>query len=477
MKPSFYSRLAEHANNRRERAAVVAGPLAFSYPQLFERVGQGAAFLRAQGIDAQSAVGLSISDEVEHLVATLSLMALGATHIVLATHDPQGAREKIAKRARLTHTLATDKVFSIEGLVQTNWPNQLPPARAINIAPDTRATLLLRTSGTTGDMNLVPFSEEQLALQAETHPDYSRERFFRLASIEHNNSKRHRLYCLWAGGTNIFRTSAADEDLVNFVAEHDISCLDVSRIHAVDMADGGRAKALAARLKIRLGGSPLPIHVRRAILAGVTPSLFVRYGATECGVIAMAGPADHDDDETVGRPIPGVRLQVVDADSRPVPDGESGSIRLRAPGMATAYFDSPADSAKRFRDGWFYPGDIGRMRPDGQLIVQGRSDDMMILNGVNVFPAEIEQVLEQHPSVALAVALALDSNVHGQIPVAVVETRPGAGISPLELRAYAKNFLALRTPRKIIFVDIMPRTPQGKVSRHQLINLFQPAGE
>jgi long-chain acyl-CoA synthetase len=273
------------------------------------------------------------------------------------------------------------------------------------------------------------------------------------------------------GGTNVFRPPR-DFDEAMFCREYGVTCLDISRMHASNLAAQGGPGRFDG-VKLRTGGSAIPIDVRRAIEQQVTPLLYVRYASTESGAIAMAGPGEHDEAETVGRPLPGVDLQIVGPDDRPLPTGETGRIRLRALGMATGYLDGGEQAASRFRDGWFWSGDVGMLRPDGSLIVQGRQDDMMILNGVNIFPAEIERVLERHPAVHVAAALPLPSRVHGQIPVAAVELRADAVAAPTELQSYAREHLGLRAPRRILVIDRLPRNSQGKIMRREIANLFE----
>jgi len=152
----------------------------------------------------------------------------------------------------------------------------------------------------------------------------------------------------------------------------------------------------------------------------------------------------------------------------------STTLSPSASGMATGYVDNPSQTAQRFRDGWFYPGDVGTLRGDGQLIVQGRRDDMIVLNGLNIFPAEIERVLERHPSVAEAAALPLPSTVHGQIPVAAVVLRAGESVTAAELRRFCHQHLGLRTPRRVLVLDQLPKNSQGKTMKRDLANAFQP---
>jgi acyl-coenzyme A synthetase/AMP-(fatty) acid ligase len=227
-------------------------------------------------------------------------------------------------------------------------------------------------------------------------------------------------------------------------------------------------------VKLRPGGAAVPALLRRRILDEVTPHLYVRYAATECGAIAMAHPRDHDDEATCGVPLAGVDLEIVADDGAAMPVGKIGEIRLRAPGMAAGYLRDPAKTAQRFRGGWFYPGDIGYLRKDGQLVVVGRKDDMINLNGINIFPAEIERVLEQHPDVVAAAIVSLESSVHGQVPIAAVELRAGSTTTPTQILGFARERLALRAPRRIAIVENMPRNEQGKILKSGVRSLVLP---
>jgi acyl-CoA synthetase (AMP-forming)/AMP-acid ligase II len=471
---TFLSRLQDLARERPDHPALVSADRVILFRELALLVEAAAAHLDGVMPDNGRPVGVTITDEIEHLVAVLGLMAAGRSVITLGSHETEPSRATLAARAGVTLVLADADHGAPQGVAAAIWPGSLalPPAISPRPAgPAMSPTLLLSTSGTMGGANLIPFSEAQIALQSLRHPEYDTERLLRLASIEYNNSKRHRLYCLWMGGTNVFRPAGALASAIDFALDHDVSCLDISRMHVSEiltLPDPARLKDV----KVRTGGSEVPWDLRRRVLAEVTPQLFVRYATSEFGAVAMAGPGDHDEEAPCGRPVSGVALEVVDDDG-PLAVGEIGEIRLRAEGMATGYFENPEMTALRFRDGWFYPGDAGRLRPDGQVVVLGRKDGMINLNGINIFPAEIEQVLERHPDVAASAALPIASGIHGQIPVAVVELKPGATVTTAGLMAYAREKLAVRTPRRILIVEAMPRNPQGKILRGEIAYLFR----
>jgi acyl-CoA synthetase (AMP-forming)/AMP-acid ligase II len=218
----------------------------------------------------------------------------------------------------------------------------------------------------------------------------------------------------------------------------------------------------------------VPFRLRQAVLAHVTPHLHVSYGTTETGGVCLAYPHEHDDPrEPVGRPVAGVDVEIVDGDRRPLAPGEVGEIRLRAAGMVDHYVGDPETTRRRFEDGWFYPGDLGARLPGGALCVQGRLDDMMILNGMNIFPAEVERVLESMPGVRHAARLAVRSPVHGDIPVAAVEVAPD-GPAPDAISRFAREQLGMRAPRRVVVLDALPRNAGGKVVKREIAALVEP---
>ncbi|RYE08315.1 MAG: hypothetical protein EOP22_14075 [Hyphomicrobiales bacterium] len=462
----FWGQLRRHGMTGRGDAIVKDGP-ALDWAGLLARVEREAAALQAAGLRAGMHVGITIPDEIEHFVASLALLRLGAWQVALATHDTAAEREAIAARAGVSHVLLGPQGEpAAVGPGALSWP--LPAGDVAAPASDAGG-VLLRTSGTTGTMNIVPLSGDALLVQAARHPEYAGGRLLRPASIEHNNSKRHRLYCAAMGGTNVF-LPAGQVDLADYCRRLGVTALDLALMQAADL------QGQPFDCEVRVSGSSVPHDLRQRLLATAAPKLVVRYGATEVGTIAVAGPAAHAGEGSVGRVVAGIELEIVDADGWALPHGESGQIRLRGEGIAAFYLDAPEQSAARFREGWFWPGDIGALAADGTLRVLGRADDMINLNGINIFPSEIERVLESHPEIGAAAALGLPSPVHGQIPVAAVELKPGRTALAQELQAFARERLALRAPRRILIVEALPRNSQGKIVRRELAAKFHILG-
>lgn len=461
----YLDRLKQHAAEQGDRPAIASAAQGWTYGQLLQAVQQRMAALDRAGIAPGHTIGLQVADEAEHLILALALLGLGTRQITLASFDADALHAQIALRAGVTHRLDDQDALALK---QQAGPGLAQPPT------DRPGGLYLKTSGTTGNIQIVPFTEAQVAAQAERHAEYAHERLLRLASFEHNNSKRHRLYCVWAGGTNVFKPPG-HFDLPAFLEAQRVTCLDISRMHAADLA-GLPASDRFRGIKIRTGGSAVPHALRARLEQAVTAQLYVRYATTESGAIAMARPGQHSAEEGVGQPLAGVRLEIVNADDQPLPTGEIGQVRLQAAGLADGYLDAPDDTNKRFRSGWFYPGDLGLLKPDGTLVLQGRTDDMIILNGLNIYPAEIERALETHPAIRTAAALGLPSAIHGQIPVAAVELHPGSSLDLAELKQGLRLALGLKAPRRILQLEALPRNQQGKVLKRALLALFNPPG-
>jgi acyl-CoA synthetase (AMP-forming)/AMP-acid ligase II len=213
--------------------------------------------------------------------------------------------------------------------------------------------------------------------------------------------------------------------------------------------------------------------LRREFRARFGKPVFVHYGAREFGRISTTYLGDSDDAlESVGAPVPWVELEIVDAEGNALPADAIGELRVRSECMSHEYHGDAVATARHFRNGWFYPGDLASLTLDGTVRVHGRADDMMILNSIKIFPAEIERVLEEHPGVKAAAAFARPSRAHGDIPLAAVELHPSAGIANEELLARARERLGVRAPRRIIVVDALPRNAAGKILKHELIDLI-----
>ncbi|WP_103501666.1 AMP-binding protein [Streptomyces sp. SM14] len=232
------------------------------------------------------------------------------------------------------------------------------------------------------------------------------------------------------------------------------------------------------------GSAPLLARDHQAFEARTGHAILERYGMTETGM-NTTNPYDGGPRKpgTVGKPLPGVETRVTDRESgRALPDGETGIIEVRGPNVFAGYWQLPEKTASEFRaDGFFVTGDLGHVDEDGYLSIVGRDKDLVISGGLNVYPKEIEQLLDVHPEVLESAVIGVPHPDFGETVVAVVVPAPGsAPRADALLDAVAGELARYKHPRAVRFVEALPRNVMGKVQKAELrkryADLFVDAG-
>lgn len=221
-------------------------------------------------------------------------------------------------------------------------------------------------------------------------------------------------------------------------------------------------------------GEPLPDSVRIGFQERFGVTLRQGYGLTETSPVVSVCSAGAHREGTVGKPIRNVEVRIVDSEGRDLSAGGEGEILVRSPGVMKGYYKKPDETRRVIdADGWFRTGDIGRLDEDGYLTVTGRVKEMLIIGGENVFPREIEAVLEAHEGVLQAAVIGVPDESRGEVPVAFVIPRHGANVSEQELRNHAKRSLAgFKVPKQVHIREDLPQSPTGKVLKRRLRELL-----
>jgi malonyl-CoA/methylmalonyl-CoA synthetase len=202
-----------------------------------------------------------------------------------------------------------------------------------------------------------------------------------------------------------------------------------------------------------------------------------RYGMTEAGMIA-SNPIDSSGRiaGSVGFPLPGVSIRVADAAGTDMPAGEVGEVLIRGKSVFRGYWRMPEKTAESFQDGWFKSGDLGYLDPQdpGRLFLVGRAKELIITGGYNVYPKEIEDVLESHDSVKEAAVIGLPDEDFGEKVFAVVSLAEEGAVPAAKLIEYCRERLAgYKCPKQVVEVDALPRNAMGKIQKTQLVERFR----
>jgi len=446
---------------------------ALSYAELDRHADEVAAGLRGEGVREGDVVALVGGSTTEYVVAYLAAARLGA--ITTGVNPRLTAAERDAVLAVADPVVVLDD----DAIADLRVPGAPPPP---TLPPDPeRLVAIVFTSGTTGVPRGAVFGNRELAAIARIdagdrwgtpghHPGM-------LASTQfaHVGFMTKLPWYLRTGTTTYLLERWRPPEVLRLIAEHRITSI------------GGIAPQLALLLRdpdlerfdlscvetIVMGGAASPPALVREARARLGAAYSIRYSSTESGGVGTATAFDADDEEalhTVGRPRPGVEVEIRDEQGRPVGTGEVGEVALRSPCVMRGYWRDPEATAQVLRDGWLHTGDLGRMDERGCLRLVGRTKEMFVRGGYNVYPLEVEAVLADHPAVRAVAVVPRPDEVLGEIGVAVV-VPANADLPPTleELRSFASTRLAgYKLPEAIRVVDELPLTSMQKIDRRAL---------
>ncbi len=221
------------------------------------------------------------------------------------------------------------------------------------------------------------------------------------------------------------------------------------------------------------GAAPIPHHLLETLTEKIPGVICEAYGLSECTMGCCANPPSREGFRlgSVGLPMQDTEIKIVDAETgvEEVPVGEIGEICIKGPQVMQGYWNKPQETAEVLRDGWLYTGDIGRFDEDGYLYIVDRKKDMLIYKGYNVYPRDLEDVINAHPAVAQSAVVGKYDERSGDIPIAFVELVPGAEASEEELLEYANGKLAAYKKIKLLkIVETLPASGAGKILRREL---------
>jgi long-chain acyl-CoA synthetase len=225
------------------------------------------------------------------------------------------------------------------------------------------------------------------------------------------------------------------------------------------------------------GAAPMPPSAIVDFETRYRVPLIEGYGLSETTVALTVNPLKGPHKAgTVGRPLPGIEMAIVDNDGRPVPDGRDGEVVARGAIVMRGYLNKPAETATALQDGWLHTGDVGHLDEDGYLVLVDRKKELIIRGGENISPSEVEAVLAAHPAVLEVAVVGRSDAVMGEEPVAFVVVHAEAQLSPEELLSEARTVLAkFKVPREVRFIDALPRNAMGKVLKAPLRDLVNQA--
>jgi acyl-CoA synthetase (AMP-forming)/AMP-acid ligase II len=452
-----------------------------SYEELTGRSRSVARYLADNGLKRGDVLAVNVNDPQVHCCTILGAMAAGVTTLSAVGPRPV-LPNNLALAAMITDQPATS-VGDVRLLrVGANWLKDLPfesdfPAAAANGSEG--IARIICTSGTTGEQKAVPFTEEQLiqrvwAQVAGLRSLAGPSKTLGMMGLSSGAGFTNMMLVLMTGGTLMLIPGMQQLSRVSSLYKMDRIIASTAQLIAMLRQQDNESADFVGVQSMVVGGSHIPRSVAKRARA-ICRNIICLYGSTEVGVVATA-PAETTikHQSAVGFVNPGVRVEIVDESGTALGLDREGIIRIQVPGAPTRYLNDPVASRNVFRDGWFYPGDIGSLSGDGLLFVSGRVAERINAGGVKVAPNVIEDVFGQRPEISDAAAFEfINEEGISEIGVALVphENVDRATFNRIELRQSIQKQLRERTPKRWVIVKEIPRNEQGKIDRSALQRL------
>lgn len=467
--------LQRHAQERPDRLALVTTDARWTFAELERTVDAVARRLRFLGIEPRQVVATDLAPGDDWIV-TLALLRIAASSVSLTGIADLGelAVDALltgpgAPRFRSARTVTIDRLWIEQAVVDSDETDA--PSPTVLFARDDAICRVIMTSGTTGSPR-----GAALSVRAVSHRLEGLHRYWTDARVELNlmslstTGGFHTALASLLHGTPYLAVLTTGEATLRLLAELEVEVLAGSPVQVGRFVQVVRESgiALPSLREVRTAGGAAPLSLLGAI--GETLAVPVRgvYGSTEGGGVTVRMLTLHDDPANVGRPLPGTELQIVDDDVE-VPVGQSGEVRYRSNGLASGYLGGNADGS--FQGGWFYPGDTGRLDVEGNLVLDGRSSEIVNVGGVKIDPATVDAAVDGFPGIIDAATFIIEQSPGvPELGLAVVAT------ADCDLRAL-DQVLRQRLPGKhpTVFgqVSVIPRNRMGKVERGRLTDEFR----
>ncbi len=481
-----------------EHVALRLDDVTVTYGEFDDATARVAGMLRDRGVQKGDRVGLMLPNVPYFPIAYYGVLRLGGVvvpmnvllkgrettfylsdpgaKVVLAWHEFLDSAEAGAQEAG-TEVIAV-KPGEFEGLLQS-----APAVSEVAPAEDDDTAVILYTSGTTGTPKGAELTHGSLYKNAEVTartlmyctPDDVVLGALPLFHVFGQTCSMNT--CVLTGATLTLLPRFDPAKALEIIQRDRVTVFQgVPTMYVALLNHPDREKYDTSSLRLcNSGGAALPVEVLRGFDEAFACKVLEGYGLSETSPVATF---NHPDKErkpgSIGTPIEGVELRLVDDDGNEVGGDDVGEIAIRGHNIMKGYWNRPDATEAAIRHGWFHTGDIARRDEDGYYFIVDRKKDLIIRGGYNIYPREVEEVLYEHPAVAEAAVVGMPDPSLGEEVAAAVVLKPGSSATPDELRDFVKGQVAAyKYPRRVDVVDQLPKGPTGKILKREI--RMQPA--
>ncbi|CAN5659260.1 AMP-binding protein [soil metagenome] len=508
--------LNEHAEAHPDRVFLVFGDRRLTYGQVDARSSAIAAALHELGVERGDRIALDLPNWPEFVISLFAAAKLGAVIVPLNPRYTVPELQYMLRHSEATVVVCAetfngvdylqlfegfltslpdlqyvvtvgeedlwydDRIYQFEDLESSGEGRQVPD---VDIDPAADTFAILYTSGTMGKPKGVALTHENLLLTAAATADSialtSDDLVFGIATVFHVFGLGPGvLGTLIAGAGLVLQEQFEPGAALDLIEKHRVTVhYGVPTVYITEMRENEATRRDLSSLRTGIvAGAPVGDDLMRRIRADLCPNLCVAYSLTETSsTVAMTRVDDSEQKAifTVGRPLPGNTLRILDLDGTILPEESLGEIAIRGAGVMKGYYRQPGETSHSFdEDGYFLTGDLGMIDEEGYLHIVGRRKELIIRGGFNVYPREVEDRLHAHPGVLDVTVVGLPHEVLGEQVCACILPVEGAIITGEEIKDWCRSTLAdYKIPDIVRFFDSFPLTGSGKVRRVELARM------
>jgi O-succinylbenzoate-CoA ligase len=451
--------------------------------EFLDAIARAAAALQRHGVSAGDVVAIMLPNTVAFVVSLFAAWRLGAAVTPINPSLRQAEVDyQIADAGSkvLVADAAPEFDTGADAVVTTKELSSGQPTADVLTAPhhgDDTLALLIYTSGTTGRPKGVMLDHANLTAMCRSVIDG-----FMLTAGDHsllilplfhvNGIVVGTLSPLLAGGRATLAGRFKPDTFFDRIERSRATYFSaVPTIYTMLLGQPASVKPDTSSVRFAIcGAAPASVELLEGFESRYGIPLIEGYGLSEGSCASTVNPlAGKRKAGTVGLPLPGQTIRLVDAGGNQVPDGEAGEVVIKGPNVMRGYLNRPEETAKTLVDGWLHTGDVGKFDEDGYLVLVDRAKDMIIRGGENIYPREIEAVVHQLPQIAEAAVVGRSNAVYGEEPVLFVSLHPDKSISIDQIRDHLSASLAkYKLPVEITIIGDLPKNPVGKIDKPRL---------
>jgi long-chain acyl-CoA synthetase len=494
----------ESAAEHGDKIFMFFGNREISYRELNQAANRVAAGLVRLGIKKGSKVALLVTNRPEFVFSMFGAYKLGAVTVPINcnlkaeeieyiisnsdastiitspefTETVRGVQSRVA--ALKTFVVLGDDLYG--GIPFDALMTEKPDEPAVDVLPEDEASIIY-TSGTTGKPKGVILTHDNYCFDARSMVEGANitesDRYMCVLPLFHVNGQVVTVIGPMVAGASMvlcegFSPSTFFADLERFQAT---TFSAVPTIYSILLNLPDASAYDLSRLSMCIcGAAPMPVEVFTEFEKRFSAFIIEGYGLSEGTCASCVNPVGGlRKIGSIGLPLPGQEMKIVDSDGRPLGTGEVGEIVTRGRHVMKGYYKNPQATAEVLKDGWLYTGDLGYSDEDGYFFISGRKKEMIIRGGANIYPKEVEEILYQHPAVKEAAVIGVPDKIWGEEVVACVILKDEAQATEEVLIAFAKQKLAdYKCPKQVFFMTEMPKTATGKIQKGVLAERVAP---